>query len=154
MNHLLNSRFVLILLTLEIAARVPGRAKKHCVVADHYFQQWIALSSSAVLLVWSTYRNMARELSNSPSIPKLLCYSSTPHHHQEGQMAGSAARGPSTDLDLWLKGHFCRVDVGVMRIEMWDFMACKMVYLTTRLLCCCCAQENTRYIHTSITKRK
>lgn len=32
--------------------------------------------------------------------------------HQEGQVAGSAALGTSTDFELWLKGHFSRVAAG------------------------------------------
>lgn len=59
-------------------------------------------------------------------------------------MAGSATRGPGTDLELWLKGHFSRVDTGGHEDRMWDFGAYKMVSLTTRLLCCCCAQGNEK----------
>lgn len=64
---------------------------------------------------------MACELSNSLFDPQaVVLQPDSPH--PEGQIAGSAARGTSTDLESWLKGHLCRADAGGYEDRMRDFL--------------------------------
>lgn len=48
--------------------------------------------------------------------------------HDEGQVAGSATHGPRTDLELWLKGHFCWQDAKGHGDQRWNFIAYMMLF--------------------------
>lgn len=71
--------------------------------------------------------------------------------HDEGQVAGSATHGPRTDLELWLKGHFCWQDAKGHRDQRWNFIAYMMLFFFTAVFLLLFSSRETSTLN---TKRK